>query len=579
MKHLMLLVALFATCSLFARSASNAAKRTLNKPILKAGFHSDSKDRVQKLFALTPSYAHYMKRSGSTFTKVFSMPKKGSWQFLTNHAGLVDMNSDGMAEFFYAVKDLKKNRHIIVAYNPVKNSVYKMTRYANGRLKKSPNLKKNSSIHRWLVSRASILMRPVVVAPVHTTSAPMLSRPGLKYKCSVKTDGRGGRNQKRVGGTYCAINRADLQPNDMLVFQRANGHVKYVAIHERFSNGTWKTAYKGMMKTMRVSDVLKNRRATHLNISINGSHEVYEAVVGEVRVYVQTPQVRPQPTAGIIRDRNFEYICEVSTDGRGGQKRIGGNYCGISVSKLASNKQLYFQRVSGEVRYVTVHERFANGTWKITYKGALKPLRMDQIRKSTRSTHINISINGSHERYERVVGKARVYLKTDARPAVIAVSPMDAADNWVKSNGYLNRNQREKQINTYRYQGNQHFMGRVAGMHPVVATLKVGDITYKSYYKGLVSAYNHRTQRSYVVFVPKNKRNFVTALYSSGRHLFMGLQNSGIVRFDRRGFTMTHIYNKKLRNKDIWNIKKSGNRYHITVDDAVLKFNKATLER
>ncbi len=109
-----------------------------------------------------------------------------------------------------------------------------------------------------------------------------------------------------------------------------------------------------------------------------------------------------------LNPNKYKFLCEISTDGNGAlnRYRVGGKYCAIDIKDF---KSIIFQTVYGPVRYITAHERFKGGTWRTTYKGKMIPLSLPIVRKTNRSTHIILSVNGQHEKYLPLKTKVRVY--------------------------------------------------------------------------------------------------------------------------------------------------------------------------
>jgi len=109
-------------------------------------------------------------------------------------------------------------------------------------------------------------------------------------------------------------------------------------------------------------------------------------------------------------------VGEVYTDGKGDTrtKRIGGTYLTIPKADLVPHSTLQVDVLSGNFKYVTVHARYDGGYWKTAYQGGLKNLPVDQHFRSflnqPNCTHLAVSVNGAHEKYEPVPVRAKINL-------------------------------------------------------------------------------------------------------------------------------------------------------------------------
>ena len=158
-------------------------------------------------------------------------------------------------------------------------------------------------------------------------------------------------------------------------------------------------------------------------------------------------------------------------------------------------------------------------------------------------------------------------------------NPKDAIRFWIRDNGFL-KGYRELQLRFRYYDGDQDKNLAGEGLYPVIAKITVGDIIYRSHYKGIVTAYNKTTNKSYIVYVSKLKRNFVTAFNKANNKILMGTQNDGIIIFDTKVNTLKVYRDKRLRNKDVWKILKKGNHYLIFTDsNRAIKIKAKRLER
>lgn len=111
---------------------------------------------------------------------------------------------------------------------------------------------------------------------------------------------------------------------------------------------------------------------------------------------------------------NCRTVGEVYTDGTGDTrtKKRGGTYLTIPKSDLLKRSSLNIDPLSGNFKYVTVHARYEGGVWKTAYQGEIKNLSIDRYFKSFLShpncTHLIVSVNGAHEKYEPVPCRAKV---------------------------------------------------------------------------------------------------------------------------------------------------------------------------
>ena len=115
-----------------------------------------------------------------------------------------------------------------------------------------------------------------------------------------------------------------------------------------------------------------------------------------------------------ISAENCEKQSSVFTDGKGDNrtKKLGGNYTGIALASLNEKQTIKINPVSGTFKYVTLHARYKGGYWKTIYKGPNKSFPVAKVlssyKKDKNCTHVNISVNGSHEKYEPIPCKAEV---------------------------------------------------------------------------------------------------------------------------------------------------------------------------
>lgn len=109
-------------------------------------------------------------------------------------------------------------------------------------------------------------------------------------KTSVFTDGKGNNRTKKLGGNYAAIKLDSLNAEDLLRINPVSGTFKYVTLHARYSGGYWKTIYKGANTSFPVAKYLssykKDKKCTHVIISVNGAHEKYEPIACKADILV-----------------------------------------------------------------------------------------------------------------------------------------------------------------------------------------------------------------------------------------------------------------------------------------------------
>jgi hypothetical protein len=118
-------------------------------------------------------------------------------------------------------------------------------------------------------------------------------------------------------------------------------------------------------------------------------------------------------------------------------------------------------------------------------------------------------------------------------------------------------------------------LGRIASFFACV-----NNVVYRSHYRGIVTAYDKNTNKSYIVYVAKFKRNFVTAFSYANNRIFLGTQNNGIIIYNTRINTLKKFRDRRLRNKDIWKILKKGNAYLVFTDsERAVRIRASKLER
>ncbi len=154
------------------------------------------------------------------------------------------------------------------------------------------------------------------------------------------------------------------------------------------------------------------------------------------------------------------------------------------------------------------------------------------------------------------------------KPEEISLTDVNFAINvWYKQNKSLNMGDIDKKIIINEYSGDQNFMLSQKGLHPVIEILTIGDIEYKLHYKGVFAAYDKSSDKSYIIMPVRNLKNSGTTLFTDEKNIYIGLQNIGIIKYNYDKKTLTHIYPKELKNKDVFEITKEGKFLVITTDD------------
>jgi len=590
-------------------NAMQTAAGLVDGRVLKAGFYTNQ-NRSKFLYAITNTQAYLFKQNGNNYNKFFSKNLKNGYKPVLNNVGIYDVKGNGFGDFYYVVKNNVNNRVISVVNTKPKQgkySFYLLMKKANGNITKSGNLRVNGVFHKWMKKKIGI--NKVVV------EQPKEDKPKLNgnyiYLCDIATNGKGGH---KTGGNYCGISINDFQGYE-IVFQQVYGPVHYIAAHERFRNGTWKLTYKGAMKVLRLSDVKKTNKSTHINFSVNGSHENYDKSVTKVRVYKKA-LVQNMPT-------NQEALNIFKS-----KARLRRNESVIKIFVYKENSQMKIAAITTSSLYILINKNY---NWKLNLKHKLK------LKKVKMSNNFNgmedVQKDGVKDIYYTTVDKKKGYnllnlysVGTNTtytayarmgeaigdfdpevefkftkntpknlkpwfkrmifkfgfvkKPREISQNdPKDAMQLWIRDNGFLNKNS-ELQLRFRMYDGDQdkHFMTK--GLHPVIAKVTIGNILYRSHYKGIVTAYNRSTNKSYIVYIAKSKRNFVSAFGYSNNKVFLGTQNDGLIVFDKNANTLKILRNKKLKNKDIWKIIKKGNSYLIFTDsNRAIKIKAKKLER
>jgi len=128
-------------------------------------------------------------------------------------------------------------------------------------------------------------------------------------------------------------------------------------------------------------------------------------------------------------------VKEIWTDGRGNgrTKSLGGTYVPVPIGDIAPGTRLVVRGLSGEVRYVVLHARTTRGIWHVAYAGAETAFAHDaspvaRCRDDKSCTHVVVQINGQHESYEPIVGRAMVEI---CRPVSTPHAGEAPAGAWV----------------------------------------------------------------------------------------------------------------------------------------------------
>ena len=107
-------------------------------------------------------------------------------------------------------------------------------------------------------------------------------------------------------------------------------------------------------------------------------------------------------------------VASIVNDGSGDNriKKRGGNYAAIKLDTLNAGEVLKVAPTSGTLKYVTLHARFQGGSWRTLYQGPLTDFPVStylaESKKEARCTHVIISVNGAHEKYEPIACTADI---------------------------------------------------------------------------------------------------------------------------------------------------------------------------
>ncbi len=154
-------------------------------------------------------------------------------------------------------------------------------------------------------------------------------------------------------------------------------------------------------------------------------------IVSLFLIIVLLTTLAPQTVQAI---RPSEKTCKapfgfVYSDGKGDRvtKGLGGNSLRVTAKSikrmnlprddgvrwgLAFGQGEKYLKHQGKIRYLTLHTRYKNGGWRVVYQGKLRGFGtstlVNKYLKDSRITHLIISINGAHEKFEPIRGKAAV---------------------------------------------------------------------------------------------------------------------------------------------------------------------------
>ncbi len=616
----MVITTLFSSTLLFGANEIQNAQKILplnsGEQIIQAGSQVDSKDKQKKVFALTSSRIFYGAQKRNQFEKKWEYDKKNNWSYFANDSGLTDIDYDGIAELYFGILDTKTDDKILMVYNPVANSIYQAAIRKNGSTVFGSNIKKGSAIYNWMEQKVKTIgttTATIVEEETEESEEAMINNSETVFLCDAWTNGKGDNSTKRKGGNFCGISVDQLKDAE-LVFQKASGTVNYIAIFERFANGKWSKVYQGPMKNMLASTLLKNKATTHLNIVVNGQEELYDSVKGKIRVYKkEIVKVRTLPIESEAKEiaekyaglKKGESIFKVFPYEESGVYKIGvvTNLFAYSLEEFGTLYKVAFK--SQPLKNVLMMDQY-NGV-EDSDTDQIKDLFYTTIDQKTQSKIVNLISLGKKSIYSGFVNPTVAGFDSDVTftftpntPQIVktwmenkfyqfgfAVKPVEisttdpavAIDLWFKNNRNIKLQESEKQLVIQKYNGNIDFMSYKKGHHGLVKTLKVGSVEYRSYYRGVFVAYDSRTNESYIIAASKNLVNFGTELLASGDYIFVGMQNIGILRFNYKQNTITHIMPKELQSEDIWDIRKQGNNYLIKTDTKTITLPMSTLEK
>ncbi|MBN2694535.1 hypothetical protein JXR93_07720, partial [bacterium] len=609
----------FSSALLFGANEIQNAQKILplnsGETVIQAGSQVDSKDKQKKVFALTTNRIFYGAQKRGNFDKKWEFDKKASWSYFTNDAGLTDIDYDGVAELYFGILETRTNDKILMVYNPVANTIYQAAVKKDGSTVFGSNIKKGSAIYNWMEQKVKTIgtTTATVVEEKEDSEEAMINNSETVFLCDAWTNGLGDNSTKRKGGNFCGIAVDQLQDAE-LIFQKASGTVNYIAIFERFANGKWNKIYQGPMKNMLASSLIKNKKATHLNIVVNGQEELYDGVKGKIRVYKKTvAKVRTLPTESEAKEiaekyaglKRGESIFKVFSYEEKGVYKIAviTNLFAYSLEEFGELYKVAFK--SQPLKKVTMLDQY-NGV-EDSDSDQVKDLFYTTVDQKTQSKILNLISLSRKSIYSGLVNPTVAGFENEAtftftpntpkniqtwmenkfyqfgfavkQAEISTTDPAVAIDLWFKTNRNIKLEEKEKQLSIQKYNGNIDFMSYKRGYHGLVKTLKVGSVEYRSYYRGVFAAYDTRTNESYIIAASKNLVNFGTELFATGDYVFVGMQNIGILRFNHRLNTITHIMPKELKGEDIWDIKKQGNNYLVKTDTKTVTLPASIFEK
>ncbi|MGM0417707.1 MAG: fascin domain-containing protein [Thermodesulfobacteriota bacterium] len=262
-----------------------------------------------------------------------------------------------------------------------------------------------------------LLLALLLVIPGGASARESMDLEKCSLSASVYNDGSGDNRTKKRGGNYAAVPLKSLESGQVLKIVPVSGTYKYITLHARYKDGSWRTIYKGSKTEFPVDSYFKNYKkdnnSTHINISVNGAHEKYEPVACIAQIKVCEISSPPSDTSEKSGCRKLGAVYTTGT-GDNKTKKKGGNYAAVPIEKLKSGQTLKINPVSGTYKYITLHARYKGGYWKTIYKGSEKEFPVDsyfnKYKNDNNCTHVNISVNGAHEKYESVPSTADILL-------------------------------------------------------------------------------------------------------------------------------------------------------------------------
>ncbi|GAB4270457.1 MAG: hypothetical protein Kow0029_07210 [Candidatus Rifleibacteriota bacterium] len=125
------------------------------------------------------------------------------------------------------------------------------------------------------------------------------------------------------------------------------------------------------------------------------------------------PESIPNKTASKSARNQGTKLGSILNNGEGNNRnRGGGTYCSIDLNKTGNKDLFEIAVTSGTFKFVHIHLRNSRGIWFSVYNGTNRIFRIGDLLKGKRNafTHINICINGQHEKYLPVACTADIIL-------------------------------------------------------------------------------------------------------------------------------------------------------------------------